>query len=112
MSIMINLKPEVEAGLLKRAAASGMTVEDYVQSIVGPAVLPEDKSGLTGEQKAEAFRKWADSQSRDTPLLSDYAVSRESVYDDELQCACGSTQMCCCAAPNPRILFTWKDRNR
>jgi hypothetical protein len=84
MSITINLKPEVEAGLLKRAAASGMTIEDYVQSIIGPAVVPEDNSGLTGEQKAEAFRKWADSHSRDTPLLSDYAVSRESIYDDEL----------------------------
>jgi hypothetical protein len=83
MSITINLKPEVEAGLLQRAAALGMTIEEYVASIVGPAVIPEDKSGLTGEEKAEAFRKWAGSHSRDTPLLSDYAVSRESMYDDE-----------------------------
>jgi len=83
MSITINLKPELEAGLLQRAAALGMTIEEYVTSIVGPAVIPEDKSGLTGEQKAEAFRKWADGHSHDTPLLSDYAVSRESMYDDE-----------------------------
>jgi len=60
-----------------------MTIEEYIVSIVGPAVIPEDKSGLTGEQRARAWEKWADSHPHDTPLLSDYAVSRESMYDDE-----------------------------
>lgn len=37
----------------------------------------------TPEERARAFREWAESHDRNTPLLSDYAVSRESIYDDE-----------------------------
>ncbi len=38
----------------------------------------------TPEERANAFREWADSHDRNTPLLSDYAVSRESMYDERL----------------------------
>ncbi|GAA6620057.1 hypothetical protein [Scytonema sp. NUACC26] len=37
----------------------------------------------TPEQLAQAFREWAENRDRNTPLLSYYAVSRESMYDDE-----------------------------
>jgi hypothetical protein len=30
-----------------------------------------------------AFREWAQSHKRDTPLLSEYALSRAGIYDDE-----------------------------
>jgi hypothetical protein len=30
-----------------------------------------------------AFREWAQSHRRDTPLLSEYALSRTGIYDDE-----------------------------
>jgi hypothetical protein len=37
----------------------------------------------TPEEWLSAFRAWADSHERNTPLLSEYAVSRESMYDNE-----------------------------
>ena len=37
----------------------------------------------TPEELAQAFREWAESHDRNTPMLSDYAVSRESIYDNE-----------------------------
>ncbi|MCC5634888.1 hypothetical protein LC593_03295 [Nostoc sp. CHAB 5844] len=37
----------------------------------------------TPEEWVKAFREWADSHRRDTPLLSDYAVSRAGIYEDE-----------------------------
>jgi hypothetical protein len=37
----------------------------------------------TPEEWVVAFRAWADTHERNTPLLSDYAVSRESLYDEE-----------------------------
>ena len=37
----------------------------------------------TPEERAQAFREWAFSHDWNTPLLSDYAVSRESMYDGE-----------------------------
>ncbi|MEH1940555.1 MAG: hypothetical protein V7L01_10105 [Nostoc sp.] len=30
-----------------------------------------------------AFREWAESHRRDTPLLSEYALSRAGIYDDD-----------------------------
>ncbi|MCC5602503.1 hypothetical protein [Nostoc favosum] len=30
-----------------------------------------------------AFREWAQSHRRDTPLLSEYALSRAGIYDDD-----------------------------
>jgi hypothetical protein len=37
----------------------------------------------TPTERAQAFRDWASSHDRGTALLSDYAVSRDSIYDDE-----------------------------
>lgn len=37
----------------------------------------------TPEERARAFREWAKSHDRNTPLLSDYAVSRESIYQEQ-----------------------------
>lgn len=37
----------------------------------------------TPEELAQAFQEWAESHDRNTPLLSNYAVSRESMYDKE-----------------------------
>jgi len=63
MTVTLNFKPELEAWLFAQAKANGVTVEAYVRSVVESALLP-------------AMRH------RSTPPLSDYAVSRESFYED------------------------------
>jgi hypothetical protein len=35
----------------------------------------------TGKERAASLRAWAASNPRDTPLLSDQAMSREAIYD-------------------------------
>lgn len=37
----------------------------------------------TPDEWVKAFREWADSHRRDTPLLSDYAVSRAGIYSED-----------------------------
>lgn len=37
----------------------------------------------TPTERAQAFRDWASSHDQGSALLSDYAVSRDSIYDDE-----------------------------
>jgi hypothetical protein len=37
----------------------------------------------THEERAEAFIKWAENHDQDTPLLSDYAVSRAGIYKED-----------------------------
>lgn len=80
MTVTLNLKPEVEAGLVAQAQFSGMTVEEYLLSVVEGVVLPAAPSTLSPEQRAAAFEAWSASH-RATPLLSDYAVSREAMYE-------------------------------
>ena len=81
MTVTLNFKPEVEAGLLAQAQASGMTVEAYLLSVVEGAVLPTIQQKLSAEERAAAFEAWSKGHSTTTPLLSDYAVSRESIYE-------------------------------
>jgi len=80
VTVTLNLKPEVEAGLLAQAQISGMTVEEYLLSLVEGVVLPPAPATLSPEQRAAAFESWSAGH-RVTPPLSDYAVSREAMHE-------------------------------
>jgi hypothetical protein len=79
MTVTFNLKPEVEAGLLAQARANGITLEEYLLSMVEGAALSVTQKALSPDERAAAFEAWSASH-RPTPQLSDYAVSRESMY--------------------------------
>jgi hypothetical protein len=79
MTVTLHLSPEAEAGLLSQARASGMTVEEYLLSVVQSTVLAPQKD-VSAEERAAAFEAWSASH-RPTAPLSDYAVSRESMYE-------------------------------
>ncbi|MGO8788158.1 MAG: hypothetical protein ACLQVL_12360 [Terriglobia bacterium] len=80
MTVTLKFKPEVEAGLLAQAQASGMSVEEYVLSVVEGTVLPAARKRLSPEERAAAFEAWSAGHRR-TPPLSDDAVSREAMYE-------------------------------
>jgi hypothetical protein len=80
MIVTLNLTPEMEAGLLAQAQASGMTVEAYLLSVVEGAVLPTIHQETSAEERAAAFETWSTAH-RTTPPLSDYAVSRDAIYE-------------------------------
>jgi hypothetical protein len=81
MTVTLDLKPETETGLLALAQASGMSLEAYLLTLVERAVPSISPNMLSPEEDAEAFLAWSASHPP-TPLLSDYAVSRESMYED------------------------------
>jgi hypothetical protein len=80
MTVTLNLKPELEAGIFAQAQASGMTVEAYLHSVVEGAVHPTIHQKLSAEERAAAFEAWSIGH-RTTPPLSDYAVSRDAIYE-------------------------------
>ncbi len=58
MTVTLNLKPEVEAGLLAQAQASGMSLEAYLLSVVEEAVRPIPEASSTGKlAREEAVRR-------------------------------------------------------
>ena len=86
MTVTIKLPPEIEAGLL--AQAQGLDVSDYIENLVRGQVMGRE-SGITlpanklsPEEWIREFKAWAHSHDADNlPILSDEAISRESMYD-------------------------------
>ena len=80
MTLTINLKPETEAGLAAQARARGVSVAEYVGSLLEQ--LTKSGPQMTPEQRAVALSEWAKEFPRTAPL-SDDAISRESLYTRE-----------------------------
>ena len=80
MIVTLNLTPEVEAGLLSQAQANGMTLQEYLLSMVEGVALSAKQKAMSPEERAAAFETWSAGH-RSSPDLSDYAVSRESIYE-------------------------------
>ncbi|MBR8836760.1 MAG: hypothetical protein DSM106950_22775 [Stigonema ocellatum SAG 48.90 = DSM 106950] len=62
-------------------------IKPHLDAMLERLVQPQGERPLyesaTPEELAQAFREWASSHDRNSPLLSDYAVSRPSMYDNE-----------------------------
>jgi len=60
--VILNLKPEVEAGLLAQAQAIGMSLEEYLISVVEQAALHSDPEAdrTIKSAREEAVRRMLD----------------------------------------------------
>jgi hypothetical protein len=59
VTITLTINPEIEAGLLARARAKGMALQDYLQSIVEQQALPPGQNTPPPElaRREEAVRR-------------------------------------------------------
>jgi hypothetical protein len=58
VTVTLTLKPEVEAGLLAKARASGMALEEYLQSLIEEAAAPAQKTTPSKQAtREEAVRR-------------------------------------------------------
>ncbi|HXB74051.1 MAG TPA: hypothetical protein VNY05_37780 [Candidatus Acidoferrales bacterium] len=74
----ITLPPEIEAGLLAEAQATGVSVDAVLKDLLAPyAQSVLNHPPLNPEDCARAFREWAKSH-RPTPPLSSEAISRKT----------------------------------
>jgi hypothetical protein len=83
MTITLNLTPETETRLIAQAAARGMSVEELLKAAIDTLLAasePTLPTVISSQERAEKFINWARSYSIKTPLLSDEAISRESIY--------------------------------
>jgi hypothetical protein len=87
----LDLKPEIEAGLLAQAEAAGMSLELFLSRQLewivhtgirqaDPVNLPEEGAAAV-EQWERGLDEWLDSFPQ-TPLLPDEAFQRENWYSD------------------------------
>ena len=83
MTIKLDLKPETEARLITQAAARGVSVEQYLYSLIENLLTenqPFDPAKNT-EDWVELLEAFCNNPAlANVPPLSDKAISRESIY--------------------------------
>ncbi len=79
MAITLELPPEEEQNLRRRAEIAGHDVTTYLLRHLGLRTVPPPLSDEEWERLADEA---ADLVDPSIPPLSDYAVSREGIYED------------------------------
>jgi len=87
MTLTLELSQEREAALKARAQARGMSLEQWLldlTELLVPSTSIAHLQKTNPKEWARQFHEWAESHDRTTPLLSDEAISRESIYPDRI----------------------------
>ncbi len=87
MNVTIELSEEKAAALKAQADAQGLTIERWLEQIAEQHVQPVSIAHLqktNPKEWARQFDAWVDSHDPNTPVLSDEAMSRESIYPDRI----------------------------
>jgi hypothetical protein len=80
----VTLKPDLEEELTVRAQAEGLPTEEFVNRELEKLVASAPSSSkLAPEERARLWREFIEKHAVGGPPLSDYAVSRESIYSRE-----------------------------
>ena len=80
----VTLKPDLEEELATRAKAKGLTTEEFVNHMLERLVAQEQPAPeLSPDERARRWRESITELAVGGPPLSDYAVSRESIYGRE-----------------------------
>ena len=85
MAVTLNLPPEKEAAFKAQAQARGLSLEQWMLEVADQYVQPASIVHLLKANPQEwvrHFDAWVDSHDPSTPVLSDEAMSRESIYPD------------------------------
>lgn len=80
MTVTIELRPEIEAGLATLAAEHGVSLAQYVRRLLEEQVPGQGQAILSPADRETAWRESVRGLPHTTPL-SDEAISRESIYD-------------------------------
>jgi hypothetical protein len=88
--MVIDLSDEQAAALKAQAAAAGLTLEAWLKKLAALDANQQrlDQTSIAHLQRtnpkewARQFRAWADGHDPTLPVLSDAAMSRESIYPD------------------------------
>lgn len=85
MTVTIDLSEEQAAAFKAQAENLGFTIEEWLRILAEEAATPHSIAQLQRTDPGEWFRQfraWADSHDPNLPVLSDEAMSRQSIYPD------------------------------
>jgi hypothetical protein len=82
MLTMLEVEPEVASKIQARARKRGVSVDVYLRELIDEKGTESERSGLSSQERVALLRQWASGHRTNTAVLSDEAISRESIYGD------------------------------
>ena len=83
MTVTLDLPPNLAQAYLAEAQARGLQLADIVREVLMASQLSGQAAELSPDEWMREYRAWAHSHDADNfPILSDEAISRESIYED------------------------------
>ena len=83
MTVTLELRPEIEERIKQKAAEKGLTVEAFIETVINGNVGRDPEKSFaetaTPEEWEKALKDWI-RHFPPHPVLSDEAISRESIY--------------------------------
>jgi hypothetical protein len=81
MPTPLEVEPELASKIEARARKRGVSVDVYLRELIDQKETEsEGRNGLSSQERVRLLREWASSHSTNTPLLSEDAISRDSIY--------------------------------
>ena len=79
----LEVESEVASKIQTRALERGVSINMYLLELIDQSRPESGKSnGLSSQERVRLLREWASSHSTNTPVHSDDAISRESIYEE------------------------------
>ncbi len=82
----LTLNPEIEVRLRSVADERGVAPEklheDLLRAALAETRATEQQTAMARTARIQRFQQWAQSSGYDTPLLSDDAISRSTIYGE------------------------------
>lgn len=84
MTVTLNLPPTVERIYLAEAQARGLSLETVIEeTLLAARQSVVSDASVNPEDWMRRFKEWSESPAHaNLPVLSDFAISRESIYED------------------------------
>jgi hypothetical protein len=81
MPKMLEVDPQVASKIQARARERGVSVDVYLRELIDQKETEsEGRNGLSSKEQVRLLREWASGHGTNRPLLSDEAISRETIY--------------------------------
>lgn len=83
----LTLNPDIETSLRnvadERGVAPEQLHEDLLREALAEVAAKRQDTASARQARIERFRRWAESNGHNTPLLSDGAISRSTIYGEQ-----------------------------
>ena len=80
MAATLEIEKETAETLAALAKAKGISIDAYLRLLLESKTASEATTASSPQERAKLWREWVDSHSIKAPPLSDYALTRESIY--------------------------------